>query len=37
MELLTDPDPGRATRATAAMLTMGRIDLAEVERAADGG
>jgi predicted 3-demethylubiquinone-9 3-methyltransferase (glyoxalase superfamily) len=36
-ELLADPDPGRATRATAAMLTMGRIDLAEVERAADGG
>jgi predicted 3-demethylubiquinone-9 3-methyltransferase (glyoxalase superfamily) len=36
MELLTDPDPERAARATAAMLAMGRIDVAEVERAADG-
>jgi predicted 3-demethylubiquinone-9 3-methyltransferase (glyoxalase superfamily) len=36
VELLDDPDPQRATRAMQAMLTMGRIDIAEVERAADG-
>jgi predicted 3-demethylubiquinone-9 3-methyltransferase (glyoxalase superfamily) len=36
-ELLTDPDPERAQRAMAAMLTMGKIDIEELERAADGG
>jgi predicted 3-demethylubiquinone-9 3-methyltransferase (glyoxalase superfamily) len=36
VELLADPDPGRAERATRAMLQMQRIDVAEVERAADG-
>ncbi|MEV2275637.1 VOC family protein [Nocardiopsis sp. NPDC049922] len=36
-ELLEDPDPGRRERATAAMLRMGRIDVAELLRAADGG
>jgi predicted 3-demethylubiquinone-9 3-methyltransferase (glyoxalase superfamily) len=35
MTLLTDPDPGRAQRATEAMMTMRRIDLAEVRSAAD--
>ncbi|MGY1719782.1 MULTISPECIES: VOC family protein [unclassified Blastococcus] len=36
MTLLGDPDPGRAQRATQAMLQMRRIDLAEIRRAADG-
>jgi predicted 3-demethylubiquinone-9 3-methyltransferase (glyoxalase superfamily) len=36
MELLKDPDQARAQRAMAAMLTMGKIDVAAVERAADG-
>jgi predicted 3-demethylubiquinone-9 3-methyltransferase (glyoxalase superfamily) len=35
VELMTDPDPGRAQRATQAMLTMRKIDIAELERAAD--
>ena len=35
IELTGDPDPGRAQRATQAMLQMRRIDLAEIERAAD--
>jgi predicted 3-demethylubiquinone-9 3-methyltransferase (glyoxalase superfamily) len=35
MELIGDPDPGRAQRAMAAMLTMVKIDVAELERAAD--
>jgi predicted 3-demethylubiquinone-9 3-methyltransferase (glyoxalase superfamily) len=34
-ELLTDPDPERAQRAMAAMLEMRKIDIAELERAAD--
>jgi len=34
-ELLDDPDPGRAQRATQAMLRMGKIDIAELLRAAD--
>jgi len=34
-ELLTDPDPERAQRAMAAMLEMRKIDVAEIERAAD--
>jgi predicted 3-demethylubiquinone-9 3-methyltransferase (glyoxalase superfamily) len=33
--LLSDPDPGRAQRATQAMLQMRRIDIAEITRAAD--
>jgi predicted 3-demethylubiquinone-9 3-methyltransferase (glyoxalase superfamily) len=36
MELLADPDPDRARRAMAAMLSMGKIEVAELERAADG-
>jgi predicted 3-demethylubiquinone-9 3-methyltransferase (glyoxalase superfamily) len=35
MELLGDPDPGRAQRAMQAMLQMQKIDVAELERAAD--
>ncbi|MEU3494568.1 VOC family protein [Kitasatospora cineracea] len=35
-ELLTDPDPERARRATAAMLQMGKLDVAALEAAADG-
>jgi predicted 3-demethylubiquinone-9 3-methyltransferase (glyoxalase superfamily) len=35
MALLQDPDPGRAQRATAAMMQMKRIDVAEIRRAAD--
>jgi predicted 3-demethylubiquinone-9 3-methyltransferase (glyoxalase superfamily) len=34
--LLNDADPGRAQRATQAMLQMRRIDIAEIKRAADG-
>ena len=36
-ELLGDPDPERARRATEAMLKMKRIDIAALERAAAGG
>jgi predicted 3-demethylubiquinone-9 3-methyltransferase (glyoxalase superfamily) len=35
-ELLGDPDPARAKRAFEAMMTMVKIDVAELERAADG-
>ena len=35
MELIGDPDPGRSQRAMAAMLKMVKIDIAELERAAD--
>jgi predicted 3-demethylubiquinone-9 3-methyltransferase (glyoxalase superfamily) len=35
MELLSDPDPGRAQRATQAMLGMKKIVIADLERAAD--
>jgi predicted 3-demethylubiquinone-9 3-methyltransferase (glyoxalase superfamily) len=34
-ELLSDPDAGRAQRAMEAMLKMVKIDVAELERAAD--
>jgi predicted 3-demethylubiquinone-9 3-methyltransferase (glyoxalase superfamily) len=37
LELNADPDPARARRAMEAMLKMRRIDIAAVERAADGG
>jgi len=37
LELISDPDLDRARRATEAMLKMKRIDIAAVERAADGG
>src|SRR3954447_11740460 len=36
-ELLSDPDPNRARRAMEAMLKMVKIDVAELERAADSG
>ncbi|WP_129841023.1 VOC family protein [Streptomyces sp. RFCAC02] len=35
-ELVTDPDPERARRATEAMLAMGKLDIARLEAAADG-
>lgn len=35
-ELLDDPDPGRARRAMEAMLTMGKLEIGQLERAADG-
>lgn len=35
MELLGDPDPARAQRAMQAMLQMRKIDVPELERAAD--
>jgi predicted 3-demethylubiquinone-9 3-methyltransferase (glyoxalase superfamily) len=35
MELLSDPDPGRAGRATEAMMQMHKIDVSVLERAAD--
>jgi predicted 3-demethylubiquinone-9 3-methyltransferase (glyoxalase superfamily) len=35
VELISDPDAGRAHRAMQAMLGMQRIDIAELERAAD--
>lgn len=35
-ELLSDPDPERAQRAMASMLTMHKIQIDEIERAADG-
>ena len=34
-ELLSDPDPARATAAAEAMFTMQRIVVAELETAAD--
>jgi predicted 3-demethylubiquinone-9 3-methyltransferase (glyoxalase superfamily) len=34
-ELMADPDPGRAERATKSMLQMRKINIAEIERAAD--
>lgn len=36
LELIRDPDPDRANRAMVAMTQMVKIDIAEVERAADG-
>ena len=37
IELMGDPDPERAQRATQAMLQMQKIDVAALEAAADGG
>jgi predicted 3-demethylubiquinone-9 3-methyltransferase (glyoxalase superfamily) len=37
MELQADPDRAKAQRATAAMLQMTKIDIAELERAAAAG
>lgn len=36
LELIKDPDPDRARRAMGAMVKMIKIDIAAVERAADG-
>ncbi|MFJ4776917.1 VOC family protein [Streptomyces sp. NPDC088762] len=36
IELVSDPDPGRAARATAAMMKMKKLDVAEMRRAAAG-
>jgi predicted 3-demethylubiquinone-9 3-methyltransferase (glyoxalase superfamily) len=35
--LLGDPDPSKAAAATKAMLSMGKLDIAGLERARDGG
>jgi predicted 3-demethylubiquinone-9 3-methyltransferase (glyoxalase superfamily) len=35
-ELFNDPDPERARRAMTAMLKMSKLDVAELQRAADG-
>jgi predicted 3-demethylubiquinone-9 3-methyltransferase (glyoxalase superfamily) len=35
-QLMADPDPERASRAAAAMMTMGKIDVAALRAAADG-
>ncbi|MGW0337296.1 VOC family protein [Streptomyces sp. NPDC003011] len=37
VELISDPDQDKAGRAMQAMLTMGKIDIAAVEKAAAGG
>jgi predicted 3-demethylubiquinone-9 3-methyltransferase (glyoxalase superfamily) len=34
-EFFSDPDPARAERAMKAMLGMGKVDIAEIRRAAD--
>ncbi|MBC8125964.1 MAG: VOC family protein [Gloeobacteraceae cyanobacterium ES-bin-144] len=36
LELIADPDPARARRAMEAMMKMSKIDIAEVELAAEG-
>jgi predicted 3-demethylubiquinone-9 3-methyltransferase (glyoxalase superfamily) len=36
-ELLGDPDPDRSQRAMTAMMSMGKIDIEAIRRAADGG
>ncbi len=36
LEMIADPDAGKAARATAAMLTMTKLDIAELERAYAG-
>ncbi|MET9324247.1 VOC family protein [Streptomyces sp. NPDC003038] len=37
IDLISDPDPERATRASAAMLKMKKLNVAELRRAAAGG
>ena len=36
-ELIRDPDPDRSQRAMKAMLGMSKLDIAELQRAADDG
>ncbi|MEU6214229.1 VOC family protein [Streptomyces sp. NPDC090085] len=37
IDLVADPDPARAARATAVMMGMKKLDVAEMRRAADAG
>ena len=37
LELIGDPDPQRAQRATAAMMKMVKLDIETLQKAADGG
>ena len=37
VEMLNDPDRGRSERAMAAMMGMGKLDIAALQAAADGG
>jgi len=37
LEMLNDPDPARAGRAMAAMMTMQKLDIAKLTRAYEGG
>jgi predicted 3-demethylubiquinone-9 3-methyltransferase (glyoxalase superfamily) len=37
LEMMADPDPAKVARATAAMLTMKKLDIAELERAYAAG
>jgi predicted 3-demethylubiquinone-9 3-methyltransferase (glyoxalase superfamily) len=37
IDMVTDPDPEKARRATEAMFTMKKLDLAELQRAYAGG
>ncbi|WP_200304099.1 VOC family protein [Streptomyces adelaidensis] len=36
IEMISDPDPRKAARATAAMMAMGKLDLAELRKAYAG-
>jgi len=36
-QLMSDPEPGRSSRAVQAMMGMMKLDIAELERAANGG
>lgn len=36
IEMINDPDPAKAARATAAMMTMGKLDIAALEKAYAG-
>lgn len=36
VELLSDPDPAKASRVMAAMMKMGKIEIETLQRAAEG-